>query len=752
MPVVRPFIQLVLTALIAVSCLPAFAQFRLSDLQDSVNNATTPKAKADAYFNLSRAYSEVLLKIDSSLLFANKIKEYSLQDNYERGLGEYHLAVSKAIYFRKKFKESKEHADTSVTIFSRLKDNRLLGMSYLQVGMVHLMTDEYESTIKTLERSIHYLKTAGDERNLYQSYFWMARQYENLSILDSSAAYYFKSLQLAERLQNPNRIYTSSIELGVSFLRLNDLPNAYKYLDYGLKSSTATTDKITLRETLGEYAICLSMMRHFKKADSAIMAFDQITKKFNDSWGLVTSFKIKGILEYEKGHYQEALNYLKNAYQKMDRNEMPLFHIKDIVFSLGRAEFQINSYDSAIVHLREAAQISRQTNSWLNVFEAYQLISESFSRSGRPDSALHYFRNYSMVRDSVLSLQKQQAIIEITTRYETGKKEQEIRMLEKESEVNSYLLQLRNQQIETQLLENDKKTQQLALVSQQNEITKLDASQKALNLENEKKENEKNQAKLKLLEQEAAYQKLLAAKQGQQKKTIFTSIAVILALSSYAIYRYIRRKKLQSQEEVLKERLRISRELHDEVGSTLTGIAMYSHLTKEQIKAEKTEEVEKSLSTIQQSAGEMVNKLSDIVWLVNPEKDSLQKLIERLEQYAEMAVIKGMEVKITVMPKLLNINLSVESRRSIYLFCKEAINNAVKYSNAGLLEISMKEAQNKEIEILISDNGLGFDTSTVKSGNGLINMKQRAQDIGGGYSLKTSPGQGTRIALNLKIT
>ena len=325
-------------------------------------------------------------------------------------------------------------------------------------------------------------------------------------------------------------------------------------------------------------------------------------------------------------------------------------------------------------------------------------------------------------------------------------------MLEKESEVNSYLLQLRNQQIETQLLENDKKTQQLALVSQQNEITKLDASQKALNLENEKKENEKNQAKLKLLEQEAAYQKLLAAKQGQQKKTIFTSIAVILALSSYAIYRYIRRKKLQSQEEVLKERLRISRELHDEVGSTLTGIAMYSHLTKEQIKAEKTEEVEKSLSTIQQSAGEMVNKLSDIVWLVNPEKDSLQKLIERLEQYAEMAVIKGMEVKITVMPKLLNINLSVESRRSIYLFCKEAINNAVKYSNAGLLEISMKEAQNKEIEILISDNGLGFDTSTVKSGNGLINMKQRAQDIGGGYSLKTSPGQGTRIALNLKIT
>jgi len=730
-----------------------FSQLRLSDLNDSLNEAKTSRAKADAYFNLSRAYSEAFLKIDSSLLFANKIKEYSLKDNYERGLGEYHLAVSKAIYFRSKFKESKDHADTSVKIFSKLKDDRLLGMSYLQIGMIHKMTDNSESALNNITKAIHYLKTAGDERNLYQAVFWMARQYENLSVLDSSAAYYFKSLQLAERLQNPNRIYESSTELGVCFLRLNDLPNAYKYLDYGLKSRTTGSDKIRLREILGEFAICLAMMRKFNKADSVIIEFDQITKKFNDLWGSVTSSKIKGILEYEKGHYREAVNYLKQAYQTMDRRQMPLFDIKDIVLNLGRSEFQTAWYDSAIVHLSEAAQISQQTRSWLNVFDAYLLLSESFSRSGKADSALYYFRNYSLVKDSVLSLQKQEAIIEVTTRYETGKKEQEIKILEKESEANSYLLQLRNQQIEKQKLENDKKSQQLALVSQQNEISKLDASQKALNLENEKKENEKNHAKLKLLEQEAAYQKLLGAKQGQQKKIIFISIACILILAGAGIYRYIRRKKLQSQQEVLNERLRISRELHDEVGSTLTGIAMYSHLTKEQIKAAKTEDVERSLNNIQQSAGDMVNKLSDIVWLINPEKDSLQKLIERLEQYAEeMAMIKSMEIKIMVSPKLENISLPVESRRNIYLFCKEAINNAVKYSNANLLEISMQESDNKKIEILVSDNGKGFDTSVLKSGNGLINMRERVTAIGGEYLLKTSPGQGTKIGLNLKIT
>src|SRR6187399_1750530 len=127
MSVVRPFKQFVLTALMVSLCMSMFSQLRLSDLQDSLNEARTSRAKADAYFNLSRAYSELLLKIDSSLLYANKVKEYSLQDNYDRGLGEYHLAVSKAIYFRSKFKESKDHADTSIKIFSKLKDNRLLG-------------------------------------------------------------------------------------------------------------------------------------------------------------------------------------------------------------------------------------------------------------------------------------------------------------------------------------------------------------------------------------------------------------------------------------------------------------------------------------------------------------------------------------------------------------------------------------------------------------------------------------------------
>jgi len=210
--------------------------------------------------------------------------------------------------------------------------------------------------------------------------------------------------------------------------------------------------------------------------------------------------------------------------------------------------------------------------------------------------------------------------------------------------------------------------------------------------------------------------------------------------------------ELESQKAVLNERLRISRELHDEVGATLSGIAMYSHLAKEQIKNSNTAEVEKSLNVMQQSSGEMVNKLNDIVWLVNPEQDSLQKLIERLEEYARnMASIKDMQVKINIPGKITQINLPVESRRNIYLFCKEAINNAVKYSGGDLLELNITE-HNGTLEFTVSDNGKGFDAVMVRRGNGLENMQKRADEIGAKLILHSKLNEGVMVSMQCKIT
>lgn len=211
-------------------------------------------------------------------------------------------------------------------------------------------------------------------------------------------------------------------------------------------------------------------------------------------------------------------------------------------------------------------------------------------------------------------------------------------------------------------------------------------------------------------------------------------------------------EKIQSQLAVEKVRIGLSRELHDDLGATLSGISMYGHLVREQLKASDITAVENSLDVIQQSAVQMVNKLNDAVWMMNPEQDSLQKLVQRLEEYARtMASVKNMQVKVDVPSYLHEHLLPVEKRRNIYMFCKEAINNAVKYSGGTMLELCIKESAGN-LEFTVSDNGKGFDAVMVRRGNGLDNMQKRSDEMGAKLSLQSSKEDGTTVSLQINIT
>ncbi|HYC84507.1 MAG TPA: triple tyrosine motif-containing protein, partial [Chryseosolibacter sp.] len=220
----------------------------------------------------------------------------------------------------------------------------------------------------------------------------------------------------------------------------------------------------------------------------------------------------------------------------------------------------------------------------------------------------------------------------------------------------------------------------------------------------------------------------------------FVSIAAsaILALL-YGIYRF----RIHQLKKVLAVRSKISRDLHDEVGATLSGIAMYSHLLNQQLKENQLTAAGHSLHVIQNSASEMVDRLSDIVWVVNPQHDSLGQLLRKLEEYAcEIARARNMEVIVSVDKGIAPLKLPMESRRNIYLACKEAINNAVKYSEASSLEL-LAVTTDHVVELILRDNGKGFDPDQVRKGNGIHNMQQRMREAHAEITLESKPGNGT---------
>ncbi|MBP6432403.1 MAG: hypothetical protein KA319_11615, partial [Ferruginibacter sp.] len=211
-------------------------------------------------------------------------------------------------------------------------------------------------------------------------------------------------------------------------------------------------------------------------------------------------------------------------------------------------------------------------------------------------------------------------------------------------------------------------------------------------------------------------------------------------------------QEIEKQLAIEKVRNKISSQLHDDIGSTLSGVSMYSHMASDMLSKGQNERAINTLSVIQQSTDEVVAKLSDLVWSVNPSEDSLQKLFDKLDLYAfQICNTKSIVFKLHNSVLLTNFNLTVEQRYSLYLFCKEAINNVVKYSEADLLELTVKET-NQQLHITITDNGKGFNVESIKRGNGLGNMQKRADELGGDFDIQSKPGAGCSISLKLKIT
>lgn len=147
----------------------------------------------------------------------------------------------------------------------------------------------------------------------------------------------------------------------------------------------------------------------------------------------------------------------------------------------------------------------------------------------------------------------------------------------------------------------------------------------------------------------------------------------------------------------------------------------------------------------------MVIQLSDIVWLINPNQDTILELFGRLGEYGkQMTRVKNMQMRIDLSPDLSAKHIPLDARRNIYLFCKEAINNAVKYSNGTTLVLQAKSIGQQMI-ISVTDDGNGFDESIIKQGNGWVNMQKRAKAIGAEFHKDTRINQGTRIELQYKI-
>ena len=193
----------------------------------------------------------------------------------------------------------------------------------------------------------------------------------------------------------------------------------------------------------------------------------------------------------------------------------------------------------------------------------------------------------------------------------------------------------------------------------------------------------------------------------------------------------------------------LSADLHDNVGAGLTEISILSELTATEVSEESN--VSKNLTKISDLSRQLVESMSDIVWVVNPNRDSLYELIVRLkDSYSELFFEMGITLQTSDLEKLVNIKIPMDVRQNLYLILKESINNAVKHSSCKTITLDIAQI-NKKMKIEITDDGSGFKLNQIRNGNGLYNMKQRADKINWKIRTDSEIGLGTKVTLEGKI-
>jgi ligand-binding sensor domain-containing protein/two-component sensor histidine kinase len=217
----------------------------------------------------------------------------------------------------------------------------------------------------------------------------------------------------------------------------------------------------------------------------------------------------------------------------------------------------------------------------------------------------------------------------------------------------------------------------------------------------------------------------------------------------YVLYRY-RVARLIELERV---RTRIATDLHDDIGSSLSGMALLSETVVRQVSSVHPEAKEMT-AEIAAIARRLVDAMNDIVWAIDPRRDNLANLMLRVRQFAsQMLEAKGIAWEFQAREDLPAVHLNSEQRRHLLLIFKEAINNIVRHADCTSVAIALTVADHR-LDAVISDNGRGFTVPPVQvaspagqPGNGLRNMQARAAQLGGHLAIDSAPGRGTRLTL-----
>jgi len=524
---------------------------------------------------------------------------------------------------------------------------------------------------------------------------------------DSSLGWARQALLLAQKIKNDTLIFWSYVGIGSSLYPLGnfsaELDNAYKLQPVSKRLNTLFSRGYSSGSmsdaylNFGEYNTCLYYWR------KVVYICEREAPR-----ELPAVYGNSAYIFARANQFDSALFYGKKAFNELSKNDDLKKDIYNIHFynsniseAIGEAFAGMMKFDSALYYCHISLQHAEIIDMRFNTIDASNAIAKIYKKQGLNDSAIFYCKK-------VLSL-------------DGAPKRYPISVL-KTATILASLFEIKK--------EPDSSLKYMHLASDIKDSVysreKTSAFQNII-FKNKEKENEISIATEKLRSQYRMYF-LIAA---------FIAIIIIAAI----IIRNRRIKQLQII------RNSIADDLHDDIGSTLSSISIMNELAKV-----KSPEALPLLTSIGESTAAIQENMSDIVWTVNPNNDHFENLLQRMQLFAtEISDAKNIRLEFNSDASLNNARLSMKQRKNLYLFFKEAINNAAKHSGAKKITVRIYK-KDTAIEIQINDDGSGFNTSGSFNGNGMSSLKKRSDELNAVYYINSQINSGTTAQLKFKIT
>lgn len=583
------------------------------------------------------------------------------------------------------------------------------------IGIIADYQSDYETSVNKNQEALLYFSREKDSVNIASALGNIGNSYIRLHSYQLAVDLFLKAIAIAST-KNERRLTANLMSsLGRAY---NDMGNKEKELYYKLKAYAIFKE---INYTKGIATVAGNLGNYYEDANN----FDSSMVYYNIS--LASSLKIN-----DKGNIAIMYNNMADLFLKLNKPDKAMMCVDSALFYSNLSGDRLARSDALI----EKAVLLKA--------------------AGKYTEGVAVMDKYISLKDSIYSDKMQAKVADMHVKYETEQKEHQIALLSREN--NIQLLKLRNQQ-----LVMDNKQAELIQQEQKLLIDQLEIRNKNEEIYRQRLEAQKKDDSIFVLKKRNTIQHLeLINRQLQLSRrnllvalfTIMLSALTLLVISFYKRNKLKREKikkeaeislqlaKSQADNNMQREKLRIGKELHDNIGSHLTFINTYL----EQLSQRYTGDT--NVTEARSVALNTLKELRNAIWFINQQEIRLDSFLIRIREYLQ-PLNNSTTTAVVDFRGDGALVLSPDTTTNIFRIIQEAVNNSIKHSDASQIRICI--VSEDTLRITIEDNGRGFETDNIPGGNGLFNMKDRTENIGGRYALSSSAGMGTTINIELPI-